>query len=120
MNPLLMSLWGTALRKAITSICGMIAAVGGAVIAVPPAWSSLGLPEVASKVFVHAQVDPIKSAQADTSKAVNQLILTQLESSLYAAQQDAIKAPSQTVDQRIQDLQSQIQSIQSKISAGGG
>lgn len=112
-------LFGTATRR-ITTLCAMVAAVCGAIVGVPPAWSALGLPEVASKVFVHAQVDPIKSAQADTSKAVNQLILTQLQSSLYAAQQDQIKAPSQTVNQRIQELQLQIQAVQSKITAGGG
>jgi hypothetical protein len=118
MNQLIESLWGDTYRKALTSICATIAAIAGAVVAIPPAWSALGLPEIASRMFVHEQVDPLKIAQNQTGQAVNQLILTQLQSSLYAAQQDMAKAPSQTVQSRIQDLQQQIQQVQTKISAG--
>lgn len=96
----------------------MIAALSGAIVAVPPAWSALGLPEFASKMFVHLQVDPIKVAQAQTTQAINQLNLTQLQSSLYAAQQDMTKAPSATVQQRIEDLQQQIAQTQAKITSG--
>lgn len=117
MSPLLESLWGDGYRKTFTTICATIATVAGAVVAVPPAWSALGLPEVASKMFVHTQVDPLKVAQNQTGQAVNQLIMTQLQSSLYAAQQDQIRAPSQTVEQRIQELQQQIQTTQAKINA---
>ncbi len=108
--------WGTGLRKSVTATAGMISAVAVAVVAVPPAWSALGLPEVASKVFVHQQVDPVKLAQADTTRAVYQLQLQNLESSLYAAQKDQVTAPSQTVADRIQDLQQQIQQVQSKLN----
>jgi hypothetical protein len=112
------AVWGTLLRKSLTAFFSTIAAIAAAVVAVPPAWTAIGLPEVASKMFVHEQVDPIKTAQTDTTRAVWSLSLAQLQSSLYAAQQDKIKAPSATVDQRIQDLQQQIQQVQAKISAG--
>jgi hypothetical protein len=110
-------IWGSPVKR-LTTICTAIAAVAGVVVAVPPAWSALGLPEIASKVFVHTQVDPLKTAQADTTKAVYQLQLSNLQSSLYAAKLDQQKAPSQTVDERIQDLTQQIQDTQAKLNAG--
>jgi len=118
METLVTQIWGTLLRKTLTSIAATIAAVAGAIVAVPPAWSALGLPEFASKVFVHEQVDPVKVAQAETTRAVNHLLLEQLRSSLYAAQQDQQKAPSATVDQRIQELQQEIQQTQTKLNTG--
>jgi hypothetical protein len=109
-------LWGTPARRMIT-VLTLVAAVAGVTTAVPPAWDAAGLPEFATRFYVHAEVDPIKVAQADTTKAVNQLLLTQLQSALYAAQMDAAKAPSQTVTDRINDLQSQIAATQAKLSA---
>lgn len=117
MNPLLAPFWATGLRKTVTSIAGTVAAVGGAIVAVPPAWSALELPIMATRVFVGEQVKPLKLAQADTTKAVWQLQLQSLQSSLYAAKIDQQKAPSATVDQRIQDLEQQIQQTQAKINA---
>jgi hypothetical protein len=117
-DPLVTFLWGSGLRKTITSISGMIAAIAGAVVAVPPAWSALGLPAVASQVFVHSLVDPLQIAQNQTTDAINQLLLSQLQGQLYQAQQDRAKAPSATVDQRIQQLEQQIQQTQAKINQG--
>jgi len=108
--------WGTRFRKWLTSIFALVAASAGAVNAVPPAWSALGLPEVATHWWVNEQVSPVKLAQADTTRAVWQLQLQQLQSSLYAAKLDEQKAPSQTVEQRIQELEQQIQQTQSKIN----
>lgn len=113
--PILTALWGTPSRR-ITTACTMVAAVCGAIVGIPPAWTAVGLPEVATRVFVHEQVDPVRLAQADTTRAVYQLTLSNLESSLYAAQQDQQKAPSQTVDQRVQELKSEIDRVQSKIN----
>ncbi len=110
-------IWGTRLRRTLTSIFSLIAASCGAIVAVPPAWSGLGLPEVASKVFVHQVVDPVRLAQADTTKAVYLLTLQQLQSSLYAAEQDKAKSPSHTVDERIDELTQQIQQTQAKLNA---
>lgn len=118
MDPLTTFLWGSGLRKTITSICGMIAAIAGAVVAVPPAWSALGLPALASQTFVHSLVDPMQTAQNQTTQAINQLLLNQLQQQLYQAQQDQAKTPSATVDQRIQQLQQQIQQTQAKINQG--
>ena len=109
------TIWGSPLRQ-LTTTATAIAAVAGAIVAVPPAWSAMGLPEVASKGYVHMEVDPVKMAQDETARAVYQLSLAQLQSSLYAAQQDAQKAPSETVTERIQYLQQQIQMVQSKLN----
>ncbi len=116
MNPLLAVFWSTGLRKAVTSIAGMVAAVAGAVVAVPPAWSALDLPVMATRHFVFGEVGPVRLAQADTTKAVWQLQLQNLRSSLYAAKLDQQKAPSVTVEQRVQDLEQEIQAVQSKIN----
>lgn len=111
------ALWSTKLRRTITSIAALIAAVGGAVGAVPPAWSALDLPVPATRIFVRHEIDPVKTAQADSTKAIWQLQLQNLESSLYAAKQDQQKAPSQTVDQRVHELEQSIQQTQSKINS---
>src|SRR5579872_2303422 len=116
--------WSTALRKTVTASAAMVAAVAGAIVAVPPAWSAMGLPELASKFYVMETVKPIRKetkevqlAQAETTRALYQLQLQSLQGSLYAAQQDHDKAPSQTVDQRIQELQQEIQQVQTKLNA---
>ncbi len=122
-------LWGSGLRKTATSICSLIAAAAGAVVAVPPAWSALGLPEIASRVFVldHVQktINPMLQteaklliAQAQTTTALNQILLTQLQSSLYAAQRDMAAAPSQTVQERIDSLNRQIHDLQTTGNGG--
>ena len=103
----------------------MIAAVAGAVVAVPPAWEAMGLPEVASKVFVSEKIKPIEEdskqihlAQAATTKAVYQLTMIQLQNQLYQAMKDKVSAPSPTVDQQIEVLQDQIRDLQTKINQG--
>jgi hypothetical protein len=125
MNSILDFAWGSGLRKAITSICALIASVSGAVVAIPPAWSALGLPVLASQTFVNETLRPIQDdsakmhlAQATTAQAVNQLLLAQYQAQLYQAQKDKVAAPSSTVDQRIEELQQQIAAIQVKINKG--
>ena len=103
--------------RLIRIIGASIAGTAAGIVAINQAWSTLGLPEVATKPYVHEQVDPLKLAQADTTRAVYQLSLAQLQSSLYAAQQDQLKAPSETVTQRIGELQQQINQVQSKLNA---
>ena len=115
--------WSTNLRRTVTSVFSLIAAIAGSVVSVPPAWTAMGLPEVASKVFVlvkiQENIDPMLKtesklliAQAQTTQTLNQIYLSQLQSSLYAAQQDEQKAPSHTVEQRIEELQQQIKDLQ--------
>src|ERR1700688_2940762 len=94
MSDILATFWGTGLRKTITSSFATITAAATAIVAVPPAWEAMGLPEVASRGFVAAHVqktiDPMLQtesklliAQAQTTSALNQILLTQLQSSLY-------------------------------------
>ena len=113
MSDLINAIWGTAVRKTITLITG----VTGAIIGVSTAWTTLGLPEIATKLYVLTVVAPIKTAQSATTQAVNQLLLAQLEAQLYAAQQDELKSPSPTVEQRITELQDQITALKAKIAA---
>ena len=129
MSDILATFWGTGLRKTITSVFATITAAATSVVAVPPAWEAMGLPEVASRTFVHDHVqktiDPMLQtesklliAQAQTTAALNQILLQQLQSSLYAAQKDMTAAPSQTVQERIDALQKQIADL--KMNSSGG
>ena len=114
---LLTTVWGSTPRK-ITTVLSVIGVACGTVAAIPPAWSALELPVIATHLFVNHQIEPIRLAQADTTRAVWQLQLQNLQSSLYAAKIDQQKAPSPTVDQRIDALQQEIQRTQAKINAG--
>jgi hypothetical protein len=117
------ALWNTRGRK-LTSAATVIAAVCGAIVGVGPAFSKLlDWQPVALKTFVletiQARTDPMLQtesklliAQAQTTATLNQIYLSQLQASLYAAQQDQQKAPSHTVDQRIEELQQQIKDLQ--------
>ncbi len=116
MGPLLFTIWGTGLRKTVTSICTMIAAIAGVIVAIPPAYTALGLPQVAMRSYVDPKFEHYDIAQADTTRALYQLQLQNLEGSLYSAQKDQTTSPSQTVDQRIQELQQQIQQTQQKLN----
>ena len=88
--------WSTNLRRTATSIFALIAAMAGSVASVPPAWTAMGLPEVASKIYVHDRIqdktDPMLQtesklliAQAQQQQTLNQILLSQLQSSLYSA-----------------------------------
>jgi septal ring factor EnvC (AmiA/AmiB activator) len=66
-------LWGTDLRKTVTSTAALIAGVATAITAVPPAWSALGLPEIASKSFVDGRIEPVKVAESDTQSILREL-----------------------------------------------
>ncbi len=101
----------------------MVAAIAGAVTAVPPAWSAPGLPEAATRWYVLDRikntVDPMLQteskllvAQAQQQQTLNLILLSQLQSSLYAAKKDMAASPSDTVQARIEDLQRQIQALQ--------
>jgi hypothetical protein len=89
----------------------------------------MGLPEVASKTFVQTSVQEkinpmlqteskLLIAQAQTTTALNQILLQQLQSSLYSAQKDMVTAPSQTVQERIDALNKQIHDLET-VSNGG-
>ena len=121
-------IWGTGVRRALTSFFAFVAAAAGAIAAVPPAWSAMGLPEVAFKSYVltsiQAKIDPMLQteskllvAQAQQQQTLNQILISQLQSSLYAAKKDMVAAPSDTVQSRIDDLQRQIQTLQTQTGS---
>jgi hypothetical protein len=121
--------WSTNLRRTATSFFALIAAIAGSIVSVPPAWTAMGLPEVASKIYVHDRIqdktDPMLQteskllvAQAQQQQTLNQILLSQLQSSLYAAQRDMTTSPSQTVQARIDDLNRQIHDLQTTGSGG--
>jgi hypothetical protein len=131
MNELITAFWGTGFRKTLTSMLGLVTATATAVVAVPPAWEAVGLPEVASRAFVamHVQktVDPMLQtesklliAQAQQQQTLNQILLSQLQSSLYAAQRDMASAPTQTVQERIDSLKKQIADLQTTSTGSRG
>jgi cell division protein FtsL len=116
--------WSTNLRRTATSIFALITALASSIVAVPPAVAIVSdWQPVAFKTFVletiQSKTDPMLQtesklliAQAQTTATLNQIYLSQLQASLYAAQQDQQKAPSHTVDQRIEELQQQIKDLQ--------
>ncbi len=74
----LLHFWGSLSGKSkiISSVAGAIAAIAGMVAAVPPAWTMLGLPEVATHSWVSLQVhEPMKLAQNQTQRQVIDLQL---------------------------------------------
>jgi polyhydroxyalkanoate synthesis regulator phasin len=121
-------LWGSYFRK-LTSIFSFLVAFSGSIIGVPLAWSAIGLPEVASKMFVHDKILEITNpmlqteaklliAQQQQQSTLNQILLQQLQSSLYSAEKDMAASPSQTVQERIDALKKQIQDLQTTSSGG--
>ena len=120
MEPFLAAVWGTGFRKMLSTI----ALLAGVIVAIPPATAVvLDWQPVAFKTFVlnaiQAKIDPMLQteskllvAQAQTTQTLNQIYLAQLQSSLYAAKQDMKVAPSQTVQDRIDALQKQIDDMQ--------
>jgi len=107
--------WSSPTRKTITSIVTTLTALCAFVVAVPPAWSALGLWTPASREYVDHKVRPVEWRMAQTAAAVYQLTLTQLESALYAAQHDPAAATSPVVQQRIEELQRQIAAVQRQL-----
>jgi len=63
---------GLSLRiKIVSTAAGAIGTVAGMIVAVPPAWTAVGLPEVATRGWVQHDVhDPMKVAQAQTQRQV--------------------------------------------------
>ena len=122
--------WGTSLRKTVTSFAAMIAAITGAIVGISAASPVLAeWQPIAFKTYVEERItkktDPMLQtesklliAQAQTTSALNQILLTQLQSSLYAAQRDQAAAPSQTVQERIDELNKQIADLKSNSSGG--
>ena len=103
--------------KTATAALGLLVAGSSAIVGVPPAWTALGLPD-ATKTWTLAQLKPMAEAQNATTRAVDQLLLNQLKSSLYQAKRDKEAAPSTTVDQRIEDIKQEIDRIQTKLNNG--
>ena len=122
--------WGTRCRKTITSVAATIAAVASAIVGINTATPVLAeWQPVAFKTYVDHKIVEITNpmlqteskllvAQAQTTAALNQILLTQLQSSLYAAQRDMAAAPSQTVQERIDALNKQIADLKTNSSGG--
>jgi hypothetical protein len=118
------TLWGSPVRKWFTNVAGAVAVVAGAIVAVPPAWSMLGLPEVATHWWVGSELAPMRAEQMrqrmvqnQTTVAVERSTLYQLQASLDKAKQDAVAAPSATVQERIVELAAQIEETKRRIEA---
>ena len=122
--------WGTRCRKTITSVAATIAAVASAIVGINTASPVLAeWQPVALKTYVDHKILEITNpmlqteskllvAQAQQQQTLNQILLSQLQSSLYAAQRDMATAPTQTVQERIDALQKQIADL--KTNANGG
>ena len=126
MNILLNALWGTSVRKWITSTCGAIlglAAVASQVIV--PAYTYYELPVAASQRYVEKRIAPVEVAQANIGAAqshqnvaIDQLLLFQLNQQLRDAQKDPAAESSPIVQQSIRAIQEQIAATQARIING--
>ena len=98
----------------ILSAAAAVATMAGAVAAIPPAWSALGLPD-ATKKYVVEQIAPVKLAQNQTTVAVERLLKFQIETQLDQAQKDPAAQTSPVVKQKIQELTDQLQTTNKRI-----
>lgn len=65
--------------KVITLATGTATATASAILGIPPAWSALGFPEIATKWHVDKIVSPIKEAQALTKSVIDQIQIEQVK-----------------------------------------
>ncbi len=122
MEALLLALWGTSARKAITSCAAAVSAVCGVVVGLPPAWSSLGLPEPATRQWTRAEVyHPIRTAQSSVTNQVIDLQidiangkLDQLDNARATLEIEKLKIPDDSIKARVE---SQIRKIDRDTSA---
>jgi aminopeptidase N len=109
--------------KLIGTFAGTGAAIAGLIVSVPPAWSSLGLPEAASRAYVLDKLDtrvkPLEVAQNTTTAAVDRLVLIQLKQSLYDAQKDPAASTSPIVQERIAEITAEINRTEARVNASG-
>ena len=112
MSELLRALfWGTGLRKALTSAAATITAISGAVVAVPPAWSAMGLPEIATRSWAVSEVyQPIKLAQNSVTKQV-----VDLQIDLATGKSDQLENTRLTLE--IEKIKSTDEMVKAKIDA---
>lgn len=109
MQAVIAALWGTSLRKMITSIAAAISAVCGAIIALPPAWSAVGLPEVATRQWTRAEVyHPMRTAQTVMTRQVIDLQidiangkLDQLDNARVQLEIEKLKVPDDGIKARV-------------------
>lgn len=109
---LIRAFWGTSLRKTITAICALIASMCGAVVAVPPAWEALGLPEIATRSWARTAIEkPIKHTQNTVTRQVIDLQLDiatgkldQLDNNRTSLEIEKLKAPDDQIKAKV-DLQ---------------
>jgi len=122
MQAVLTALWGTSLRKTLTSIAAAVSAVCGAIVALPPAWSAIGLPEVATRQWTRTEIyHPMKLAQSTVTSQVLDLQidlangkLDQLDNARAAVEIEKLKVPDDQVKARVD---AQIRKIDRDTSA---
>ncbi len=110
MQAVITALWGTSLRKAITAIAATISAVCGAIIALPAAWSAIGLPEVATRQWTRVEIyHPMKTAQSTVTRQVLELQidiangkLDQLDNARAALEIEKLKVPDDTIKAKVE------------------
>ncbi len=108
---LIRTLWGTSWRKAVTAFCAFVASVCGAIVAVPPAWQALDLPEIATRSWArHAIELPIKQAQSSVTK---QVIDLQLD--IATGKLDQLDATRTSLE--IEKIKTQDPEIKAKVDA---
>lgn len=109
MDAIIAVLWATPLRKTITALAATISAVCGAIVALPPAWSAIGLPEIATRQWTRIEIyHPMRAAQSTVTRQVIDLQidiangkLDQLENSRVQLEIEKLKAPDDSIRARV-------------------
>lgn len=109
MDGILATVWGTSTRKAVTSFAAAISAICGAIVGLPPAWSAIGLPEVATRQWTRIEVyHPMKTAQTTVTRQVIDLQLDiatgkldQLENARVQLEIEKLKVPDDSIKARV-------------------
>lgn len=113
-------LWGTGTRKVITSTFTAIAAICGAIVAVPPAYVILEPALPASHYFVRGQIAPLRLAMDKQSTAIDRQTLFQLNEYLARAQADPAASSSPVIQERIDEIKRHIEETTTRIQKDTG
>jgi len=95
--------------RLISTVAGAAGAIAGMVVAVPPAWSIIGLPEVATRGWVITEIrHPMRVAQMQTQQQVIDLQvdvangkLDQLDNARATLEIERLKSTDNSVKARI-------------------
>lgn len=117
--PVSVLLWGSSLRKFVTTVCGTLIVIAGAITGTNVAWPSVepGVPTWRGWVreHVHVVMEPVVLAQNQQAVAIDRYLQYQQQESLERALKDPAAQSSPIVRERIEELKRQLQETTERI-----